>query len=89
LDGTIRTWDLSTGYLVDWFVTSQICTGLAFSPDGSFLATTHVDQLGIFLWTNRAHYTNVSLRRVPNSEPVSLHLPGLTSKPEEETQGRY
>ncbi|RKP04901.1 quinon protein alcohol dehydrogenase-like superfamily [Thamnocephalis sphaerospora] len=69
LDGTVRTWDLATGYLVDWFATEQVCTSVTFSPDGAFLATAHVDNLGVFLWANRAHYMNVPLRRVPTSEP--------------------
>lgn len=50
LDSTIRTFDIPTGQLVDAFRTSSIATSLTFSPTGDFLATAHVDSLGVHLW---------------------------------------
>jgi U3 small nucleolar RNA-associated protein 21 len=50
LDSTIRTFDIPTGRLVDAFRTSSIATSLTFSPKGDFLATAHVDSLGVHLW---------------------------------------
>jgi U3 small nucleolar RNA-associated protein 21 len=50
LDSTIRTFDIPTGRLVDAFRTSSIATSLTFSPIGDFLATAHVDSLGVHLW---------------------------------------
>ncbi len=32
------------------FTFDKAVTGVAFSPKGDFLATTHVNNLGIFLW---------------------------------------
>ncbi|GAA5999690.1 hypothetical protein JCM10207_005870 [Rhodosporidiobolus poonsookiae] len=60
-DSIIRTFDVPTGQLVDAFRTKSVATSLAFSPTGDFLATTHVDSVGIFLWANRAQFAEVSL----------------------------
>jgi U3 small nucleolar RNA-associated protein 21 len=50
LDSIIRTFDIPTGRLVDAFRTPSIATSLSFSPTGEFLATSHVDSLGVHLW---------------------------------------
>ncbi|GAA5939662.1 hypothetical protein JCM10213_009155 [Rhodosporidiobolus nylandii] len=60
-DSVIRTFDVPTGQLVDAFRTKTVATSLSFSPTGDFLATTHVDSVGIFLWANRAQFAEVSL----------------------------
>ncbi|GAA5808757.1 hypothetical protein MFLAVUS_002153 [Mucor flavus] len=79
LDGTVRTWDLPTGAMIDIFKVEDIVTCLAFSPDSDFLATAHVDNVGIFLWSNRTQYANVSLRSIPDDYDAQLlQLPSLT-----------
>jgi U3 small nucleolar RNA-associated protein 21 len=35
---------------VDAFRTTSIATGVTFSPTGDFLATSHVDSVGVHLW---------------------------------------
>ena len=50
LDGCVRTFDIPTGRLVDVFRTESVATSLTFSPTGDFLATAHVDSLGVHLW---------------------------------------
>ncbi|KAL7754136.1 rRNA-processing protein utp21 [Sorochytrium milnesiophthora] len=68
LDATIRTWDLPSGHCVDLLRTDSVATSVSFSPVGDFLATTHVDNLGVFLWANRSQFSNVSLRAVTEAE---------------------
>jgi U3 small nucleolar RNA-associated protein 21 len=48
------------------------CTSLSLSPTGDLLATTHVNYLGVFLWSNRTLYSHVSLR--PLSEETAVPL---------------
>ncbi|BGP25126.1 rRNA-processing protein utp21 [Rhodotorula toruloides] len=60
-DSVIRTFDIPTGQLVDAFRTETVATSLTFSPTGDFLASTHVDSVGIYLWANRAQFSDVSL----------------------------
>ncbi|RGB38492.1 Utp21 specific WD40 associated putative domain-containing protein [Rhizophagus diaphanus] len=89
LDTTIRTWDLPTGHLVDIFRVEDIPTSVTFSPTGDFLATSHVNNVGIFLWANRAQFYNVSLRNISDDEIIyTVALPtttGLESDNEDES----
>lgn len=61
LDGYVRTFDIPTSRLVDFFRTRQVATSVSFSPIGDFLATTHVASKGIYLWANRNQYLNLAL----------------------------
>ncbi|GAA5983757.1 hypothetical protein JCM10908_005912 [Rhodotorula pacifica] len=60
-DSVVRTFDVPTGQLVDAFRTRAVATSITFSPTGDFLASTHVDSVGIYLWANRAQFSDVSL----------------------------
>ena len=75
LDQTIRTWDLPTGFLIDAFRVPDICTSVSMSPSGDFIATTHVNQLGIFLWSNKSLYSYVPLRPLSEKDVKELMLP--------------
>lgn len=78
MDCTIRTWDIPSSYLIDQFKMSQPCISLTMSPTGDFLATAHVDFLGVYLWANKSLYEHISLRAVdPNSEPPLMQLPNM------------
>ncbi|OLL22595.1 U3 small nucleolar RNA-associated protein 21 [Neolecta irregularis DAH-3] len=80
LDSTIRTWDLPTGHLIDAFKVPTICTSLDFSQNAEFLATTHIDSLGINLWTNRAQFKHVSTRHLSESEIAVIELPSISGE---------
>ncbi|KAK3815988.1 MAG: WD40-repeat-containing domain protein [Linnemannia gamsii] len=85
LDATIRTWDLPTGHMVDIFKCESIATSLSFSPTGDYLATAHVDNVGIFLWANRMQFTTVSLRSITEDDVIRVALP-TSSTLEDETE---
>ncbi|XP_071586251.1 WD repeat-containing protein 36 isoform X1 [Heliangelus exortis] len=77
MDCTIKTWDLPSGCLIDCFLVDSAAVSLAMSPTGDFLASAHVDDLGIYLWSNRALYSLVSLRPLPaDYEPSTVTCPG-------------
>ncbi|XP_070845622.1 WD repeat-containing protein 36 [Chaetodon trifascialis] len=79
MDCTIRTWDLPSGCLVDCFLVAMAPVGVSLSPTGDFLATAHVDSLGIYLWTNKSLCGPVGLRPLPVDYQPSLEtLPGVT-----------
>ncbi|GAB0205423.1 WD repeat-containing protein 36 [Grus japonensis] len=62
--------------LIDCFLVDSAAVSLTMSPTGDFLASTHVDDLGIYLWSNRSLYSLVSLRPLPaDYEPSVETLP--------------
>lgn len=84
MDCTVRTWDLPTAKLIDCFLVDVAATSLSLSPTNDFLATTHVDDLGIYLWSNKTLYSHVSLRPVPEDfVPSIVTLPGTSHEKEQ------
>lgn len=75
LDSIIRTFDLPTGRLIDAFRTSSVATSVTFSPTNDFLATAHVDSVGVYLWW-------IFMRR-------TLDFSDVTSGPIEHNMMRY
>lgn len=59
------------------------CVSLTFSPSGNYLATAHVDRLGIYLWFNKTLYTHISLHPITDEDQVteSLPLTGINQEP--------
>ncbi|XP_078127927.1 WD repeat-containing protein 36 isoform X1 [Sander vitreus] len=85
MDCTIRTWDLPSGSLVDCFLVAMAPVGVSLSPTGDFLATAHVDSLGVYLWTNRSLCGPVGLRPLPaDHQPTEETLPGVTADESEQ-----
>lgn len=73
-DASLRVWDLPTGKCVDWIKFHKPVTGLALSPTGEFLATTHVGHVGIYLWANRGFFMDVFLDTEPQ-QPTLMDMP--------------
>ncbi|KAI0086197.1 Utp21-domain-containing protein [Irpex rosettiformis] len=84
LDSTIRTFDVPTGQLIDAFRTASVATSVSFSPTNDFLATSHVDSVGVYLWANRAQYSEVSFHSIPDEDIVDMALPSVQGDAEEE-----
>ncbi|KAF8334258.1 Utp21-domain-containing protein [Cantharellus anzutake] len=91
LDAVIRTFDIPTGKLIDAFRTPSPATSVSFSPTGDFLASAHVDSLGVCLWTNRAQFTDISLHSFVEASDASdsdvpvVSLPSIEGNAEEKT----
>ncbi|KAF7778503.1 hypothetical protein Agabi119p4_2848 [Agaricus bisporus var. burnettii] len=84
LDSTIRTFDLPTGRLIDAFKTSSVATSISFSPTGDFLATAHVDSVGVYLWANRAQYAEVSFQGITEEDIQDVSLPSMQGTAEDD-----
>ncbi|XP_018334010.1 WD repeat-containing protein 36 [Agrilus planipennis] len=81
MDCTIKTWDIPSSQLIDHFKTEVPCISLSMSPTGEFLATVHLDNLGVFLWSNRSIYSRVSLKNLsPSDEPPLMMLPEIINE---------
>jgi len=85
LDSIIRTFDVPTGRLIDAFRTSSVATSISFSPMNDFLATSHVDSVGVYLWANRAQYSDVSFQSVADDDIADVALPSMQGVAEDET----
>lgn len=57
IDGTVRTWDLPSGRVVDKLACSDAPTSVAIAPSGEYLATTHVNNLGVSLWVDTSKFS--------------------------------
>ncbi|KAH9843207.1 Utp21-domain-containing protein [Rhodofomes roseus] len=85
LDSIIRTFDIPTGRLIDAFRTPSVATSVAFSPTNDFLATSHTDSVGVYLWANRAQYSDVTFQSVSDEENVmNVSLPSMQGTAEDE-----
>ncbi|CAH2297181.1 WD repeat-containing 36 [Pelobates cultripes] len=85
MDCTVKVWDLPSGCLIDCFLLDSAVVSLSMSPTGDFLSTAHVDDLGIYLWSNKSLFSMISLRPLPaNYEPAVVMLPGMTDEVEDE-----
>lgn len=75
----MRVWDLPTGALIDWFAFEKSATSLSISPSGEYLATTHVGNPGIFLWSNRTYFSRVLLHS-PGDQPRKMQMPRVVGE---------
>lgn len=60
MDGTLRIWDVILARQIDAIQVDVAITALSLSPNMDVLATTHVDQNGVYLWVNQAMFTGSS-----------------------------
>ncbi|KAI0707610.1 Utp21-domain-containing protein [Earliella scabrosa] len=84
MDSIIRTFDIPTGRLIDLFRTSSVATSITFSPTNDFLATSHVDSVGVYLWANRAQYAEISFQSIVEEDVVDVSLPSMQGVAEDE-----
>ncbi|PPQ63266.1 hypothetical protein CVT24_006791 [Panaeolus cyanescens] len=84
LDSVIRTFDIPTGRLIDGFRTSSVATSISFSPTNDFLATAHVDSVGVFLWANRSQYAEISFSSVSDDDIFEVSMPSMQGIAEDE-----
>ncbi|KAH3661697.1 hypothetical protein OGAPHI_006547 [Ogataea philodendri] len=80
LDSTIRTWDLPTGGCIDGIMVPNTVTSLKMSPLGDYLATTHVNGVGISLWTNRSQFRPISTKHIEETEFATMMLPNVSGE---------
>ncbi|ODQ48963.1 hypothetical protein PICMEDRAFT_14474 [Pichia membranifaciens NRRL Y-2026] len=81
LDSTIRTWDLPTGGCIDGIKLPKVATNLKMSPNGEFLATSHVNDVGISLWTNKSQFKKISTKHIEDEDQfANILLPNVSGE---------
>lgn len=79
MDCVVKIFDIPSSYLIDHFKVDSPVISLSMSPTADFLATAHVDYLGVNLWANKTLFNHVSLRALkPDSEPIEMSYPVAT-----------
>lgn len=68
-DGSLRVWDVASAALVDWVDFRAEAIAVSVSPTGEFVATAHVGERGIALWTDKSSYSRIDLRPLSAKEP--------------------
>ena len=76
MDCCVRVWSLPQAALVDVLRTDAAPTSVTLGPAGRLLATTHVDDAGVYLWANRTLFDYVSLPPLPAD-----HVPSVAPAP--------
>lgn len=81
MDGTLRLWDVILARQIDAISVDVSITALSLSPNMDVLATTHVDQNGVYLWVNQAMFSGVSSvdSYASGKEVVAVNLPSVSS----------
>jgi U3 small nucleolar RNA-associated protein 21 len=79
MDCLIKVWDLPSSKLIDCFKFDKAPTSICYSPTSEFFVTTHVNDLGVYLWSNKTLYSHVSFKQLPEDyEPAHLIAMPLT-----------
>lgn len=56
-------------------------TSVSMSPTSDFLVTSHLDDVGVYLWANKTLFTHVPLTALPsNYVPQLIDLPSTGKK---------
>lgn len=63
LDGTIRTWDVPSGACIDGIRLKNPVTQLCVSPNSEYVATAHVQGVGLQVWVLQTHTKMVRTMR--------------------------
>ncbi|SCU97490.1 LAFA_0G11694g1_1 [Lachancea sp. 'fantastica'] len=74
LDSSVRTWDLPTGTCIDGIRLDSVATNIKFSPNGDYVATTHVHGNCISIWTNRAQFKPLPARQIEEQDFAHVSL---------------
>merc|ERR1712029_1142515 len=76
LDKTLKVWDVPSGTLIDVVTFATPVTSVTMSPTSYFLATTHQDDLGIYLWSNMSLYGHLNLKPLTTEDkPILIRMP--------------
>lgn len=79
MDGSLRIWDVILARQIDAIQVDVSITALSLSPNMDVLATTHVDQNGVYLWVNQAMFSGSASFESFGSgnEVLSVKLPSI------------
>ena len=90
MDCLVKVWDLPSSKLIDCMRFEQPAISVSMSPTFEYLATTHVNDVAVYLWSNKTLYAHIPLKQLPEDfEPSStVSMPSAaSSKAQVESNG--
>ncbi|CAF0909625.1 unnamed protein product [Didymodactylos carnosus] len=89
MDCTIKVWDIPSGELIDVIKFDEAVVSMAISQNGDTLATSHVNSIGVYLWSNKTMYSSsVTIRPIDINKKVDrVSLPTTWLKENKEQNG--
>ncbi|KAJ0968681.1 hypothetical protein J5N97_021558 [Dioscorea zingiberensis] len=91
MDGSLRIWDVILARQIDAIRVDVPITTLSLSPAMDILATSHVDQNGVYLWVNQDMFSGSSYKTsYASAENVwSVQMPSVSTVGCEAESGRH
>ncbi|XP_038987551.1 WD repeat-containing protein 36 [Phoenix dactylifera] len=82
MDGSLRIWDVIFARQIDALHVDVPITAVSLSPSVDIMATSHVDQNGVYLWVNQAMFSGSSNIDFYGSgkEVRKVQMPSASSK---------
>lgn len=73
-DSSVKVWDIPTARCIDWMKFEKPVRCLAVSPTNEYLITSHSDDVGLYMWSNKSHFSDILQDKAP-SRPILMDLP--------------
>lgn len=88
MDGTLRIWDVILARQIDALRLDVCTTAVSLSPSMDILATSHVDQNGVYLWVNQTMFSgSCNVESYASGKIIrNTQLPSVSSKEGSEEQ---
>lgn len=82
MDGSLRIWDVILARQIDAISVDVSITAISLSPSMDILATSHVDQNGVYLWVNQMLFSgSLDAESYSSGKEVrNIHMPSVSSK---------
>ncbi|KAK8956779.1 hypothetical protein KSP39_PZI001162 [Platanthera zijinensis] len=82
MDGSLRIWDVILARQIDAISVDVSITAISLSPSMDILATSHVDQNGVYLWVNQMLFSgSLDVESYSSGKEVrNIHMPSVSTK---------
>lgn len=82
MDGSLRIWDVILARQIDAISVDVSITAISLSPSMDILATSHVDQNGVYLWVNQLLFSgSLDVDSYASGKQVrNVQMPSVSSK---------
>lgn len=73
-DSCLRVFDIPSSKCIDWVYFEECPVSVTVNVTGEYIATSHVDNLGISLWVNKIYFDNVDLNHYATKPCIIIYI---------------